>query len=100
MVLGGWLEVPQVLEARHIRVAEVERHVCVAVIDCIELLSFKESSHIVLNNWSLSLSSDLSPRSFTLDAVSEGEDIIKSFVLECVRIYINHACVVGDASVN
>ena len=78
------------LEACHIGVTEQEWHVGVTVVDGAELSAIKECLQVVLHDWCLHMSSMLSTGSLTIDAISEGEDVVESLVLESVGTHIDH----------
>lgn len=88
------------LEAGHVRVAEIEWQVSISIIDSAELFTLKVRSKIVLNNRSLMLGSDLGPGSLTVNAVTEGENVIVSLVLESVWANIDHSVGSGDTGVD
>ena len=99
VVVLSWFVVPEVLEASGVGVREVEWHIRVAIIDSIALLSFHELLDVVLHNWALGVGSVLGSGGFSLDAVSESEDVLESRVLKGVWVHINEARVVGDSTV-
>ena len=76
---------------------KVEWHVCVSVIDSVKFLAFHELLKVVLDNWALVDCSSLSSSGVNSDAVSEGEDVLESLVLESVGVHIDYSLAVGDA---
>ena len=54
----------------------------------------------MFNNWALCDGSMLSSCSFSFDAISPCKDVLESFVLESVRIYINHSGVISNTRIN
>lgn len=92
-----WLEVPQVLEAAHVGVAEVEWHVGVAIVDSTQLLALKEGLHVVLDDGRLDVGGMLSPCGLAVNAVAESEDVIVSLVLQGVGAHIDQAVFAGNA---
>lgn len=92
-----WLEVPQVLEAAHVGMAEIEWHVGVAVVNSTQLLALQEGLHVVLHNWCLCVGSVLSPCDLAVNAVTKSEDIIVSLMLQSVWAHINHAVFTGNS---
>lgn len=100
MIIGSWLEVPGVLEAVSIRVAEIEWHVRVSIVDTVQLLTIHELLNVVLDNWVLGMSSMLSSSGISLNAVTKSKDILESSVLESVWVDIDEASVVGNSSFN
>ena len=99
MVVLGSLKAPGVLEAGGVGVREVEWHIGESIIDGIALFTFKELLQVVLDNWALSVSGVLGSSGLSLDAISEGEDVLKSRVLKGVWVHINKSGVVSDSTV-
>lgn len=87
----------QVLEVAGIRVTEVERQEGVSVVDTVKLLTIHELLNVLLDNWCLVDGCSLCSGSVGTDAVSECEDVLIAFVLECVWVDIDDALAVGDA---
>lgn len=81
VVLGSWFIVPQVLKLSLVGMGKIEWEVGISIIDSVQFFSLQEIVEIMFHNWILSHSSDLSSSSFSFDAISEGEDILKSLVL-------------------
>lgn len=77
--------------------AKIEWHVCVAVIDSIQFLAFHELLDVVLDDWALVDGSSLSSGGVYSNAISEGEDVLESLVLESVWVNINDSLTVCDA---
>ena len=97
VVHGSWLEVVEVLKVRSLRVTEDEGHECVAVIDGIQIFSLHELLNVVFNDGSLVDSSCLSPSCIDANAVSEGENVLKSLVLKGVGVNVNNTLVISNA---
>ena len=55
---------------------EVEWHISESIIDGIALLTLEELLQVVLDNWALSVGSMLSSSDLSLDAVTEGKDVL------------------------
>ena len=77
VVLCGLIS-PGVLEAGGVRVREVEWHISESIIDGIALLTLEELLQVVLDNWALSVGSMLSSINLSLDAVTEGREVLLS----------------------
>ena len=99
VVVLCWLVVPQVLEASSVGVRQVEWHVRESIIDSVALRARQELLDIVLDNWALSVGCVLGSSCLSLDAVSEGEDVLESGVLQSVWVHVHQPTVVGDAAV-
>ena len=91
MILWSWLISPGVLEAVGIGVREIEWHVGITIVDSIKLFAFHELMNVVLDHRTLSHSSNLSSCCFSLDAVTESKDVLKSTMLKSIWVHINHA---------
>lgn len=91
MVVLCGLIVPQVLEAGGMRVRKVEWHVCESIVDRIALFSLEELLQIVLHDWALSVGGMLGSCDLSLDAISKGENVLKSLVLESVWVHIDES---------
>ena len=89
MVPGSWLIVPQMLEVSGVGVREIEWHVSVSIINGIALLSFQKLFHVMFYDWALSMCSILGSSGFSLDAISESEDVFESGVLKSVWVNID-----------
>ena len=76
---------------------EDERHECVAVIDSVQIFTLHKLLNVVLNDWSLVDSGCLRPSCIDSNAVSEGENVLKSLVLKGVRVNVDYALMVGNA---
>lgn len=100
VVLWCGFIIPQMREAGGVGVRKVEWHVGVTIIDTIELLTVQEVFEVVLDDWALSLSSVLGSGSLSLNAITEGENVLISFVLKSVSVNINHAGGISDTSID
>jgi len=89
VVPGSWLIVPQMLEVSGVGVREIEWHVSVSIINGIALLSFQKLFHVMFHDWALSMGSILGSSGFSLDAISESEDVFESGVLKSVWVNID-----------
>lgn len=85
------------LEVASIRVAKVEGKEGVSVIDSVQFLAIHELLNILLDNRSLVDSSSLGSSSVDSNAISEGEDVLITLVLEGVWIDINDTFGICDA---
>lgn len=99
MVVLGCLKAPGVLEASGVGVRKVEWHIGESIIDGIAFFTFKELLQVVLHNWALSVSGVLGSSDLSLDAISEGEDVLESRVLKGVWVHVNKSGVVSDSTV-
>ena len=99
MVVLGSLISPGVLEAGGMRVREVEWHISESIIDGIALLTLEELLQVVLDNWALSVGSMLSSSDLSLDAVTEGKDVLESGMLKSVWVHINKSGVISDSTI-
>jgi hypothetical protein len=70
-------------------VREIEWHVSVSIINGIALLSFQELFHVMFHNWALSMGGILGSSGFSLDAISESENVFESGVLKSVWVNID-----------
>ena len=100
VIQGSWLVVPKVRHADHVRVGKQQRHVRVAIVDAVQLLAVQELSQVVLYNWVLGDSSVLGSSGLTGNTVTKGEDVLKSLVLQGVRVHIDEASGISDTSLN
>ena len=91
------LVIVQVLEVASIRVAKVEGKEGVSVIDSVQFLAIHELLNILLDNRSLVYSSSLGSSCVDSNAISEGEDVLITLVLEGVGIDINDTFGICDA---
>ena len=98
VVLSGLIS-PGVLEAGGVRVREVEWHISESIIDGIALLTLEELLQVVLDNWALSVGSMLSSSDFSLDAVTEGKDVLESGMLKSVWVHVNKSGVISDSTI-
>ena len=89
VVPGSWLIVPQMLEVSGVGMREIEWHVSVSIINGIALLSFQELFHVMFHDWALSMGGILGSSRFSLDAISESEDVFESGVLKSVWVNID-----------
>jgi hypothetical protein len=99
MVVLGSLISPGVLEAGGVRVREVEWHISESIIDGIALLTLEELLQVVLDNWALSVGSMLSSSDLSLDAVTEGKDVLESGMLKSVWVHVNKSGVISDSTI-
>lgn len=100
MVVSCWLEVIVMLEVVSIRVTEVEWHVRITIIDTVQFFTIHELLNVVLDDGVLGMSSMLGSSGISLNAVTEGKDILESSVLEGIWVDIDEASVVGNTSFN
>lgn len=63
-------------------------------------MAVQELSQVVLYNWVLGDSSVLGSSGLTGNAVTKGEDVLKSLVLQGVRVYIDEASRISDTSID
>ena len=98
VVLSGLIS-PGVLEAGGVRVREVEWHISESIIDGIALLTLEELLQVVLDNWALSVGSMLSSSDLSLDAVTEGKDVLESGMLKSVWVHVNKSGVISDSTI-
>ena len=99
MVVLCWLIAPSVLEAGGVRVREVEWHIGESIIHSVALFALEELLQVVLDNWALGVGSMLSSSDLSLDAVTEGEDVLESGVLESVWVHIHKSRVISDSTI-
>jgi len=100
VVVSCWLEVIVMLEVVSIRVTEVEWHVRITIIDTVQFFTIHELLNVVLDDGVLGMSSMLGSSGVSLNAVTEGKDILESSVLEGIWVDIDEASVVGNTSFN
>jgi hypothetical protein len=98
VVLSGLIS-PGVLEAGGVRVREVEWHISESIIDGIALLTLKELLQVVLDNWALSVGGMLSSSDLSLDAVTEGKDVLESGMLKSVWVHVNKSGMISDSTI-
>lgn len=98
VVLSGLIS-PGVLEAGGVRVREVEWHISESIIDGIALLTLEELLQVVLDNWALSVGSMLSSSDLSLDAVTEGKDVLESGMLKSVWVHVNKSGMISDSTI-
>ena len=98
VVLSGLIS-PGVLEAGGVRVREVEWHISESIIDGIALLTLEELLQVVLDNWALSVGGMLSSSDLSLDAVTEGKDVLESGMLKSVWVHVNKSGVISDSTI-
>ena len=99
MVVLCWLIAPGVLEAGGVGVREVEWHIGESIIDGVAFLTLHELLQVVLDNWALGVGSMLSSSDLSLDAITEGEDVLESGMLKSVWVHINKSGVVSDSTI-
>ena len=99
MVVLCWLIAPGVLEASGVGVREVEWHISESIVDGVALFTLEELLHVVLDNWALSVGGVLGSSDLSLDAVTEGEDVLESGVLKSVWVHIYKSRVVSDSTI-
>lgn len=68
----------QVLEGGGVGVGKIEWHVGETIVDTVQLFSSQEVVQIVLNDWGLSNNSMLSSGGWNINAITEGENVLKS----------------------
>jgi hypothetical protein len=78
VILGCWLVIIGVLEAGSIGVGEIEWHVRITIINSVQFFSFHVSEEIVLDNWALGIGGMLSSCGFSLNGITEREDVWES----------------------
>jgi len=100
VVVSCWLEVIVMLEVVSIGVAEVEWHVSISIIDTVQSFTIHELLNVMLDDGVLGMSSMLGSSGRSLNAVTEGKDILESSVLEGIWVDIDEASVVGNTSFN
>jgi len=100
VVVSCWLEVIVMLEVVSIRVAEVEWHVSITIIDSVQFFTIHELSNVVLDDGVLGMSSMLGSSGSSLNAVTESKDVLISSVLEGIWVDIDEASAVGNTSFN
>jgi hypothetical protein len=71
----------QVLEVGCVRMAKVEGQEGIAVIDCVEVLTFHELLNVVLDDRGLMDGSSLSSGGVDTNAVTKSKDVLKAFML-------------------
>lgn len=98
VVLCGLIS-PGVLEASGVRVREVEWHISESIIDGIALLTLEELLQVVLDNWALSVGGMLSSSDLSLDAVTEGKDVLESGMLKSVWVHVNKSGMISDSTI-
>ena len=86
----------QVLEVRGIRVAKIERHESVTIIDSVEFLAFHELFNILLHNGSLMNGGSLSSCGVNANAVAESKDVFKALVLKSVWVHIDNTLAISN----
>ena len=96
MVHRVGLVVMQVLEVRGIRVAKIEGHESVTIIDSVEFLAFHELFNILLHNGSLMNGGSLSSCGVNTNAVAESKDVFKALVLKSVWVHIDNTLAISN----
>lgn len=100
MIQSMRLVVMKVLEVGGIRVAKIEGHIGVTIIDSIEVTALHELLNIVLDDGGLVDSSSLRSSSVDSDAITESEDVLEALVLKSVGVNINDTLAVSDLGIS
>lgn len=85
--------VMEMREGSGVRVAHQQWPVGVSIVDTIAFFTFHKSQDIVLHNWALSLGSDLRSGNIRFNGITEGKNVVKSFMLKSVWINIDKTVV-------
>jgi len=100
VVGGGCNVVIGVRESSNCGMTHPDWEAWVTIVDTVEFLSCDKSQEVVLDNWVLCSSCSLSSSSVSSNGITEGKDVLKSFMLKSVLININEAISIGNSSIN
>lgn len=99
VVLGGRLEVMEMREASTVRSTKIGRHVLVSIIDSVAFLTLEVLKNVMLYDGVLMDGASVGTGGLAGDAVTNGEDVLKTVMLEGVAVNIDHALVVANTGV-
>ena len=97
IVRAGRLKVVEVREASTICSTKIGRHVLVAIVDSVTLLTMEVLENVMLYDGVLLDGASVGARRLTRDAVADGENVLVLAVLQRVAIHVNHALSIANA---
>lgn len=99
VVRVGRLVVVEMREASTVRSTKIGRHVLVAIVDSVTLLTMEVLENVMLYDGVLVDGASVGTGGLARDAVTDGEDVLKAVMLESVAVNIDHTLRVAHTRV-